>query len=601
MTTAPRRTLKQLVGPLVIGLLVGLLAVVLLGRVLDAAVRERTREDLATTLERLESDFAQDFPLRPGAAARIRLAAKQARVRVTLVDAAGTVLADSQVDDVKLPTLENHAGRPEIVAARKDGLGFDERRSASLVEPQLYVARRVGPVEAPRGFIRVAVLESQLEAGEAPFRSSMNRIALGAGLLIALVVFLVRHGHAVELDRIREGIAGAAEGARPKASPGGTEEGQDVFVALSRFADLVKANREGSETARVLARTVFDAVPAALIVVDKDLALLDVNAAAERLFEGGTVRTGGALVDLVRDSAALAQFRAGISGARIEAGGCVVRVGRTGMERILELTVRPVPHGGRPGDPAAVGVARDVTEQERTNELRRRFVADVSHELRTPIASVRAAVETLVASGEVPDGLSRFLEIIQRQAGEMEALVSDLIDLSQIESGTIPLRMGPEPMAPLLLDVTRGLESAAKSRDVEVVLDAPRGLVVRGDGRRLAQVFRNLLDNAIKYSPTSSRVDVTASADGRGHVVVRVADRGIGIPLADQEKIFQRFYRVDPSRSKSTPGTGLGLAIVKHLLLLHEGAIQVVSEPGKGSTFTVTLPEAPASALQEVS
>jgi signal transduction histidine kinase len=271
------------------------------------------------------------------------------------------------------------------------------------------------------------------------------------------------------------------------------------------------------------------------------------------------------------------------------------------VERSLELAVRPVPHGDRPGEPAAVGVVRDVTERERTDELRRRFVADVSHELRTPIASIRAAVETLAGADEFPRDLSRFLEILERQSADMEALVSDLTDLSQIAAGNVVLEIAAEPLATILADVVQGLEAAAKARDVEVLAEVPAGLAVRGDARRLSQVFRNLMDNAIKYSPRSSRVDVRAERDGKGHVLVHVVDRGVGIAAGDHEKIFQRFYRVDPSRSKTTPGTGLGLAIVKHLLVLHEGAIHVDSEPGKGSTFTVTLPEAGPSATQEVS
>ena len=597
-----KRTLRHLAWPLLLGLGLGSLAAALLGRVLDGAVRDRTRQSLVTMLERLEEDFRNDFPLAPDGHERVRLAARRTKARVTLIDASGVVLADSEVDAGRLASLENHRTRPEVLAARASGTGFSERRSASVAEPLLYVARRVGPPESPAGFVRVAIPVARLDDAEAPFRSTLTRTAIGAGLLVALAVFLVRRRHAVELDRIREGIAEAAEGRRPRPFPGGTVEGQDVFVALTRFADLAKAQREGSETVRVLARTVFDAVPVGLVVVDRSLAVLDVNAAALREFGLAVLPPAGALVDLVRDSAALALFEAGTSGAAAEPPGtCAVRVGPAAAERVLELTVRPVPHGDRPGEPAAVGVVRDVTERERTDELRRRFVADVSHELRTPIASIRAAVETLSASGEVPGDLARFLEIVERQSVEMEALVSDLTDLSQIAAGTVALEMAPRPLRAILADVRGSLEAAAKARRVEVVLDVPGALAVHGDERRLAQVFRNLVDNAIKYSAPSSRVDVRAERDGAGHVLVHVVDRGIGIAAADHERIFQRFYRVDPSRSKSTPGTGLGLSIVKHLLVLHEGAIRVDSEPGRGSTFTVTLPEARVDASQEVS
>jgi signal transduction histidine kinase len=236
--------------------------------------------------------------------------------------------------------------------------------------------------------------------------------------------------------------------------------------------------------------------------------------------------------------------------------------------------------------------------------MRRRFVSDVSHELRTPIAAIRAAVETLAGEEELPVDIARLLGILERQSSEMEALVSDLTDLSQIESGAVTLLPERISMKSLLTSVVRDLQAAADARRVTVSVETPDALAVSGDRRRLAQVFRNLVDNAVKFSPPGGRVDVLAEggsegADGLSPCVVHVVDRGIGIPRSEQARIFQRFYRVDPSRAKSVPGTGLGLAIVKHILILHGGSIRLESEPGKGSRFTVSLPaqtprEAPA-------
>ena len=191
------------------------------------------------------------------------------------------------------------------------------------------------------------------------------------------------------------------------------------------------------------------------------------------------------------------------------------------------------------------------------------------------------------------------MSILERQSSEMEALVSDLTDLSQIESGAVTLAVEPIPLNPLLLSVVRDLAPAAEARGVTVAVEADENLELVGDRRRISQVFRNLVDNAVKFSPPGQRVDVLAEGSGTAGaplVVVHVVDRGIGIPRSEQDRIFQRFYRVDPSRAKSVPGTGLGLAIVKHLLILHGGTIRVDSEPGKGSRFTVTLPAAARAA-----
>jgi two-component system phosphate regulon sensor histidine kinase PhoR len=429
-----------------------------------------------------------------------------------------------------------------------------------------------------------------------------------AGALVATVFFVIRLRRMRELDRVRDGLATAASGTRPEEWPGLSPETEAVFHALHRFADLVAREREGTEKARVLARTVFEEVPVGLVVVDRSLAVLDVNPAARVLFGVPPRAACPALHDVVRDPQVVGLFRSliGMGGVADEAPPpVVVRMeGVEGGERLLEVAARAVPGRTADGEPAAIGVARDVTDRERTEQMRRQFVADVSHELRTPIATIRAAAETLAgesALGEVP---VRLVQILERQASHMQDLVSDLTDLSQIESGAVTLQLEEIPVPGLLAGVVKDLEGAARAKKVEVVLEGGPGLAVRGDRRRLAQVFRNLVDNAVKFSPGGARVDVLAEA-GRGpaggSVLVHVVDRGAGIPASEQAKIFQRFYRVDPSRSKATPGTGLGLAIVKHLLILHGGSIRVESEPLCGSRFTVSLPAAADLALKEAS
>ncbi|HTS03166.1 MAG TPA: ATP-binding protein [Thermoanaerobaculia bacterium] len=595
------------------GLLLGFLFAFVLGRVLDAAVTERGRRDLVLRLERLAPEFESD--LRAGSAApdRVGLAARQAGARLTLVAADGRVIADSEVPPDRLERVENHGSRPEILAAKSRGVGFGARESATIREPFVYVARRVGDESSPIGYVRLAISQNELDALEAPFRQTLLQISVLAGLMVAVVVTLIRQRHARDLERVRAGVADAAAGRHPEPPARGSDETQEVFVALARFARLVSKEREGSEKARLLARTVFEQVPVGLLVVDRGLALLDVNPVALSLLHVPPGAPRAALVDLVRHPDALRLFEAGV--ATTDAGAApssaVLRFGgELTPEKVLEVTVRAVPHHrDTPGEPAAIGVVRDVTEREHMETMRRRFVSDVSHELRTPIAAIRAAVETLAGEDALPPDIARLLGILERQSSEMEALVSDLTDLSQIESGAVTLAPERVSIKPLLTSVVKDLQAAADARGVAIAVEAPEGLAVSGDRRRLAQVFRNLVDNAVKFSPAGARVDVLAEggapgADGLSSCLVHVVDRGIGVPRSEQARIFQRFYRVDPSRAKSVPGTGLGLAIVKHLLILHGGSIRVESEPGKGSRFTVSLPattprEVPAAKAEE--
>ncbi|MBK6403623.1 MAG: PAS domain-containing protein [Holophagales bacterium] len=429
-----------------------------------------------------------------------------------------------------------------------------------------------------------------------------------AGALVATVFFVIRLRRMRELDRVREGVATAATGTRPQEWRGLSPETESVFHALHRFADLVAREREGSEKARVLARSVFEEVPVGLVVVDRSLALLDVNPAARLLFGVPPYASCPALHDVVRDPQVLGLFRSLISagGAGDEVSSPIVLKveGREGGERLLEVAARAVPGTHADGEPAAIGVARDVTERERTEQMRRQFVSDVSHELRTPLATIRAAAETLVEEKSLDEAANRLAAILERQAGQMQDLVSDLTDLSQIESGAVTLQLEDVPLQGLLTGVVKDLEGPARARQVEVALEARTGRSVRGDRRRLAQVFRNLVDNAVKFSPIGARVEVVSEArkgPAGSEILVHVIDRGIGIPASEQAKVFQRFYRVDPSRSKTTPGTGLGLAIVKHLLILHGGSIRVESEPLRGSRFSVVLPAAADAALKEAS
>jgi two-component system phosphate regulon sensor histidine kinase PhoR len=594
-----KRILRRAALPALAGLVLGVVFALVLGRVLDGAVRERSRRDLVLKLERLAPEFEAELKARTAAPDRVGLAARQAGARLTLIAADGTVIADSEVPPERIERVENHASRPEVLAARRGLLGFGARTSTTVLEPFVYVARRVGDEASPVGYVRLAISQNDLDALEAPFRRTLLQISVLAGLIVAVVVTFIRQRHARDLERVRAGVAEAAAGRHPAPPAGGSEETQEVFVALARFARLVAAEREGSARARLLARTVFEEVPVGLVVVDRSLALLDANPAALALFRAPAGAERHALVDLVRDPETLRLFTAGIRGETSSDETAVLRLGgEISPEQVLEVNVRAVPHGAAAGEPAAVGVVRDVTERERTDTMRRRFVSDVSHELRTPIAAIRAAVETLAGESDLPPDIARLMGILERQSSEMEALVSDLTDLSQIESGAVTLVIERIPLLPFLLSVVRDLAAASEARGVTVAVEAGENLEIVGDRRRLSQVFRNLVDNAVKFSQAGQQVDVLAEGGmpigpGRASpVVVHVVDRGIGIPRPEQDRIFQRFYRVDPSRAKSVPGTGLGLAIVKHLLILHGGTIRVDSESGKGSRFTVTLPAA---------
>ncbi len=252
----------------------------------------------------------------------------------------------------------------------------------------------------------------------------------------------------------------------------------------------------------------------------------------------------------------------------------------------------------RVGDEVVV-VLSDVTEARRVEAVRRDFVANVSHELKTPVGALSLLAEAVVDASDDGEVVRPFAERMVRETARLSRLIQELIDLSRLQ-GAEPL----PPSEPVRVDsvVREALDRtrlAAETRRIEVVASGTAEHRVRGDERLLATALANLLDNAINYSPAGTRVTVSVRALTPDEIEISVIDQGIGISPDDTERIFERFYRADPARSRATGGTGLGLAIVKHIVTNHGGRVGVWSVEGAGSTFTLYLPAA-VLAVQEV-
>jgi two-component system phosphate regulon sensor histidine kinase PhoR len=353
-----------------------------------------------------------------------------------------------------------------------------------------------------------------------------------------------------------------------------------LALSLQRMRDSLENSAEQARAERRLTATVFEQLPDGLVVVDSRLTVVEANRRFSQMV-GVPMVVGRPLYDLLRQRGLAEIFE-----AAIRTGEARERTIALSDDIVWFLAAIPLPEGSRG---AVIGVLRDVTRLERAESMRRRFVADVSHELRTPVASIAAAAETLT-SGEADETEEReLLEVVQRQTARMAELVRDLMDLAQIESGGAELSSEDIPIGEVFRDAIGDLEPEIAARGIEVEIDAEDSMTVRGDRRRLGQILRNLLDNAVKFSPDDGVVRLSAGREN-GRAYFAVADEGPGIPRGEQDRIFQRFYQVDRSRSKVRPGSGLGLAIVKHLVQLHGGEVTVQSEPGAGATFRVSLP-----------
>lgn len=330
---------------------------------------------------------------------------------------------------------------------------------------------------------------------------------------------------------------------------------------------------------------ILDAMVEGVIVVGATGKLVLANAAARTMLHWPWPVRGQHYLEVVRQPDVVAQVEGALRGCP----GQPVDVEIEREARRL-LTAHAVPVASEQGG-GAVLVLRDITELRRVEQVRRDFVTNVSHELRTPLTAIRGYLEALRES-PAPSATTRarFLEIIERQAGRMERLVHDLLRLARLDARQDLLDRTTVTTALLIQSVASDLESSLSARHQRVQTTvAPDAETLSADQVRLGDALRNLLENASNYGPVGSVIDIAAVRDG-AEVTITVADRGPGIPESDLSRIFERFYRVDRSRSVDPGGTGVGLSIARHLVELHGGRIRAANRPGGGTIVTITLP-----------
>jgi two-component system, OmpR family, phosphate regulon sensor histidine kinase PhoR len=362
----------------------------------------------------------------------------------------------------------------------------------------------------------------------------------------------------------------------------GEEPAAEIFALGKLFEATMSGMREG------------------LLVVDTDMRVVASNPAAHRLFNLSSDKLNSQrLTQLTRNPAIYSAFLDALQGT--ERSG--VKVETHGPERLI-FDLRVVPLNSSNGISAsrrlgrtesalpqgALGVFIDVTRIERLERVRQEFLSNVSHELRTPLTAILAFVETLETNAlEDQESAKRFLAIIRKNASRMSTLVDDILELGAIEAGNVAVRAETIELAPLVVEVISALAAQAETRAITIVNEVPSDTEVFADARRLEQMLMNLIDNAIKFSREGGRIMVKFERAARDQI--QVMDTGEGIPAQYLDRLFERFYRVDRARSREIGGTGLGLAIVKHLARAHGGEVSVISEVGKGSTFTIELPQ----------
>jgi two-component system phosphate regulon sensor histidine kinase PhoR len=518
--------------------------------------------------------------------AMVDAAAGDVQARVTIIAPDGTVVADSALSGEALHAVENHRGRPEVQEALRSGSGSSIRHSTTVGDDLLYAAVAVRHQGRLVGVSRVALSLRGVEEQVDELQRAVTVALALAFVLIGLLSVALSSSLAGRLNEVMEAarrFAGGDLSARSRIRR--SDEVGELARILNRSADQLQERI--TEIARDRARidAILSAMEDGVLAVDHHGAVLLANQALRDGLELGEP-VGRHYLEVVRQR---------------EVGELLEDVLRTGTRRVDEVemlrggrayAVTGVRFPGPEGQPSgAVLTFHDVTERHRVERVRRDFVANASHELRTPLTSIRGFVEALEDGAMSEPGTAhRFLGKIRAHADRMASLVSDLLELSRLESGErAPSR---EPVAPadVAEEVAASFADAAARKGLTLCRSDRGTPTVVSDADRLRQILENLVENAVKYTPPGGRIDITSGPAAAGGAELVVADDGPGISAEHLPRIFERFYRVDKARSREMGGTGLGLSIVKHLAEGMGAVVGVESQPGRGTRFTVTLP-----------
>ena len=482
--------------------------------------------------------------------------------RITHIAADGTVLFDNEAD---VASMENHLDREEVRQALETGTGTGSRTSRTLAQDTFYYAKRL-----PDGSVlRLAATQR-----------SVWVLLVNVLQPVAVVILLVLILGAVLAHQVSARIV-APINSLDLEHPEQNQVYEEVSPLLSSIARLRRTIDRQLADARQKQqefRLITEHMSEGLLVIDGQTNLLSCNGAALALLHGETSPEPVSVLALNRSEAFRTAVRESLEGrhweGQLEVGG-----------RTLQLMANPVRQGEEVT--GAVLLVVDITERAQREALRREFSANVSHELKTPLTSISGFAELLKSGVVAKEDVRDFASSIYDEAQRLIRLVEDIIRLSALDETDLPGEMAPVDLYQLAQQQVRRLETEAEKRQVEVsVLGG--SAVVTGNASVLGEMIYNLCDNAIKYNHPGGTVDVVVMTGEETKLLVR--DTGIGIPLESQNRVFERFYRVDKSHSKDVGGTGLGLSIVKHGAQLHNAKLTLESTEGKGTTITVRFP-----------
>jgi len=544
---------------------------------------EQLRADLLRQAGMASAALAPHLDDRQELQRQVRKMAEAGKIRITVVDFNGTVLADSETDPAG---MENLRFRPEIKGALDEGSGWTgSTRNPGL----LYVASYYEPEQV---VLRLAVPPDRIELSLAELRRTIITAVLLAGLAGLVLALWFAAGITRPLEDLTLAAARIARGdLNKRVLPRGKDEIAVLGRTVNHMADSLEEKVRELTWAKSRLESILNNMDSGVIVFNRAGRVELTNPTFRSLF--GLKESeimGRRALEIIRD--ARFQQLLELSSREGEKAQMEMVMGQAGSEKILEVFYAPIKRNG--GYEGTLVVFHEITQLRRLERIRSEFVANVSHELRTPMTSVKGYAETLLDGAlEDPKISRKFVGIINDEAERLTRLINDLLDLSRLESQAVVMRLAPVNPGKAVDNCLARLAPIYHAREIKVTSEVPEHLPpVWADWDWLQQVLGNLVDNAVKYNQVGGEVVVRATPENGG-VRFEVQDTGPGIPRESLDRIFERFYRVEKARSRKMGGTGLGLAIVKHVVESHGGRLGVDSTPGLGSTFWFWLPAAP--------
>ncbi|MFD0958336.1 two-component system histidine kinase PnpS [Paenibacillus chungangensis] len=507
--------------------------------------------------------------------------------RVTFIRNDGVVIGDSDFD---ARMMDNHYEREEVQGAIKNGVGRSIRKSDTINQSMMYVAVPIQQIPTEKPYIiRLAIHLDEVDRSV----GQVTMVLVGGLLILFVVAALISYRIALSMTRPLEQITKVAKRIknmdyRARVKVMKQDEIGELGTAINAMADSLQVQMGRIKQNENQLQSVLANMINGVVMIDANGKILLMNRRAEEVLGFSARELVGRHYSDAKQQYELSQIIKEAFQTRQHLKEEVTFY--YPEERLLELNLVPISQAGQEFNGILL-VLQDVSAIRRLERMRSEFVANVSHELKTPIAAVKGFAETLLG-GAVKDEetASSFLKIIYDESERLNRLIGDILELSKIESRRVPLLFSPVELEGFVDKTLTLLEAEATRRGIQLHQKVESGLFVEADEDRLRQIIMNLLSNGINYATEGGRVSIDIHALNDDLIRMKISDTGIGIPKKDLPRIFERFYRVDKARSRSSGGTGLGLSIVKHLVELHKGTIAVESTVGVGTTFTIDLP-----------